>query len=72
MTQQDLEAQITQLQQQQAIFTRIIAAQLQGLWTGEDSAEAWLYALDPTLVGTLTLDVPLTTDDIPVEVPKVE
>jgi hypothetical protein len=58
-----LRAQITQLQQQQAIFTRIIASQLEGKWTGEGSAEAWLYALDPNLTGTLQLDVPVTESE---------
>ena len=56
----DLTAQITQLQQQQAIFTQIIAAQLQGQWTGAASAEALLYALNPNLTGTLSLDTPVT------------
>ena len=60
MTQEDLQAQIAQLQSQQAIFTRIIAQQLQGIWTGADSAEAWLYALDPAIQGTLSLDTPVT------------
>jgi hypothetical protein len=59
----DTAAQIAQLQQQQQIFTRIIAQQLQGKWTGADSAEAWLYALDPNLTGTLTLDPPITESE---------
>lgn len=59
----DTAAQIAQLQQQQQIFTRIIAQQLQGLWTGADSAEAWLYALDPNLTGTLALDPPVTQSE---------
>lgn len=63
MSQEDLNAQITQLQNQQAIFTRIIAQQLQGKWSGEDSAEAWLYALDPSLTGTLVLDTPITESE---------
>jgi hypothetical protein len=61
----DVNAQITQLQQQQAIFTRIIAAQLQGKWDGADSAEALLYALDPNLTGTLTLDIPVLESEVP-------
>jgi hypothetical protein len=61
----DTEAQITQLQQQQALFTQIIAAQLQGKWTGADSAEAFLYALDPNLTGTLTLDIPVLESEVP-------
>lgn len=63
----DVNAQITQLQQQQALFTRIIAAQLQGIWTGADSAEAYLYALDPALTGTLTLDIPVLESEVPKE-----
>jgi len=62
-TEEEFQAQITQLQQQQSIFTRIIAQQLQGIWTGADSAEAWLYALDPNIQGTLSLDVPVTESE---------
>ena len=69
MTQEDLNAQITQLQQQQAIYTRIIAQQLQGKWTGVDSAEAFLYALDPNLQGSLSLDPPVTQSEAE-ELPK--
>ena len=61
------EAQITQLQQQQALFTQIIKAQLEGRWSGADSAEAFLYALDPNMTGTLTLDVPVTQSEAPKE-----
>lgn len=60
----DTAALIAQLQQQQAIFTQIVAAQLQGRWTGADSAEALLYALNPNLTGTLTLDPPVTESDV--------
>jgi hypothetical protein len=60
----ELAAQITQLQQQQAIFTQIVAAQLQGRWSGADSAEALLYALNPNLTGTLELDIPVTESDV--------
>lgn len=63
MTQEEQQALITQLQQQQALFTQIIKAQLQGAWTGADSAEAFLYALDPNMTGTLTLDVPVTQSE---------
>ena len=59
----DTAAQITQLQQQQALFTQIIVAQLEGRWNGADSAEALLYALNPNLNGTLTLDVPVTESE---------
>lgn len=70
MTEQDLNAQITQLQQQQALFTQIIAAQLQGRWVGADSAEAFLYALDPNMQGTLELDPPVTQSEDEGENPK--
>ena len=63
MTDQDQAAQIAQLQQQQALFTQIIAAQLQGKWTGAESAEALLYALNPNLTGTLELDPPVTESE---------
>jgi len=47
----------------QAIFTQIVAQQLQGKWTGDGSAEALLYALDPNLTGTLALDPPITESE---------
>lgn len=59
----ELQAVITQLQQQQSILTNIIAAQLEGNWTGEGSAEAWLYALNPQFQGQLTLDIPVTESE---------
>src|SRR5215475_2168478 len=69
-TEEEMEAQITQLQQQQAIFTQIIAQQLQGVWTGEGSVEALLYALNPNIQGTLSLDVPVTQTELETEIPK--
>lgn len=65
----DYLAQITQLQQQQALFTQIIKAQLEGRWTGADSAEAFLYALDPQMTGTLSFDTPVTQSEFE-EAPK--
>lgn len=62
---QTLAGLITQLQQQQALFTQIIAAQLAGQWTGAGSAEAFLYALDPALQGTLTFDIPVLESQLP-------
>jgi len=59
----DQTALITQLQQQQALFTQIIKAQLEGRWNGADSAEAYLYALDPNMTGTLVLDIPVTESE---------
>jgi hypothetical protein len=56
-------SEITQLQQQQSLFTAALAAAVQGKWTGEGSVEAFLYALDPGLQGTLTPDPPLTESD---------
>ena len=64
MSQDDTAAQIAQLQAQQALFTQIVAAQLQGRWIGADSAEALLYALNPNLTGTLELDPPVTESDV--------
>lgn len=55
---------IAQLQQQQALFTQIVVAQLEGRWSGAESAEALLYALNPNLTGTLTLDIPVTESDV--------
>jgi hypothetical protein len=59
----DTQALITQLQQQQALFTQIVKAQLEGRWTGEASAEALLYALDPNMQGTLNPDIPITQSE---------
>jgi hypothetical protein len=53
-------AQIAQLQQQQSLFTQALKASLEGKWTGEGSVEAFLYALDPNMAGTLDLDIPIT------------
>jgi N-acetyl-anhydromuramyl-L-alanine amidase AmpD len=47
------EAQLNQLTEQQAAITRALSAMTEARWTGEDSVEAWLLALDPTFVGTL-------------------
>lgn len=66
----DTTAQITQLQQQQALFTQIVKAQLEGRWTGADSVEALLYALDPNMQGTLQTDVPITESEYEEENPK--
>lgn len=63
MTDDSLQAVINQLQQQQALFTQIVCAQLEGRWSGADSAEALVYALNPNLTGTLTLDIPVTESE---------
>lgn len=58
------EDQITQLQQQQALTVRALAALLEGRSVGADSTEAFLYAIDPTLQGTLTLDPPVSQSEL--------
>jgi hypothetical protein len=55
---EETKAQIQQLQQQQSFLTRALAAALAGRWQGEDSVEAWLYAIDPNLQGHITPDPP--------------
>lgn len=65
----DMQAQIAQLQQQQALFTQSLRAMLEGFWKGDSSVEAYLYALDPNLTGTLTLDEPVTQSELE-ELPK--
>jgi len=60
----ETDPRIAQLQQQQAIFTQIIKAQLEGRWAnGADTAEGLLYALDPNMSGTLQLDLPITESE---------
>lgn len=59
----DQTAQITTLQQQQALFTQALKAAVEGHWTGAGSVEAFLYALDPNLQGTVTPDVPVTESE---------
>lgn len=62
--------QITQLQQQQALFTQALKAMLEGKWAaGPDTVEAYLYALDPAMTGTLSLDTPVTESELE-EAPK--
>jgi hypothetical protein len=54
------DARINTLEQQQALLTQCLAAALQGQWVGAPpSVEAYLYAINPTLRGTLTLDPPV-------------
>ena len=55
----DQAAQITQLQQQQALLTQALAAAVSGKWVGAGSVEGFLYALDPGLQGTITPDPPV-------------
>jgi hypothetical protein len=58
------ENEIHQLQQQQALTVQALAALLQGRSVGADSMEAFLYAIDPGLQGTLTLDPPVAESQI--------
>jgi hypothetical protein len=69
----ETENQITQLQQQQALLTQALVALLEGRSTGADSTEAFLYAIDPTLQGTLELNPPVSTsqlEEVTEELPK--
>jgi hypothetical protein len=57
----DTIAEITQLQQQQALFTQALLAMLEGRWVGENSVEAIYLALNPNAVGTdIDYDIPVT------------
>ncbi len=56
---QDLSGRLTTLENQQGLITAALAAALEGRWTGADSVEAFLYALNPTLQGTLELNPPV-------------
>ena len=55
----DVSAQVTQLQQQQMLFTQALKAAVEGRWVGAESVEAYLYALDPNMQGTVTPDPPV-------------
>lgn len=59
-----LSVQVVQLQQQQALFTQALVAALAGKWTGAGSVEAYLYALDPNLQGTLEVDTPVVQSEL--------
>lgn len=65
MTDQDYTDQITQLQQQQALTVQAMVAALSGQWTGAGSVEAYLYAISPDLVGTITPDPPVVQSEQP-------
>lgn len=70
MPDEETMALINQLQQQQAMLTQMWAKSLEGKWTaGADTVEGLLYALDPNMTGTLSLDPPLTESDAG-ELPK--
>lgn len=55
----DQSAQITQLQQQQSLFTQALQAAIEGRWVGADSVEAYLYALNPNAQGNVSPDTPV-------------
>lgn len=55
----DQAAQINTLQTQQGLFTQALKAALEGHWVGAGSVEAFLYALDPNMQGTITPDPPV-------------
>ena len=57
----DEDARVAQLQQQQGLMTQALAAALEGRWQGAGSVEAYLYALDPGLQGTLQPDPPVVS-----------
>ena len=53
------QAQIKQLQDQQALLTQALVAALQGQWTGgAATVEGFLYAINPTLEGQVTPNPP--------------
>jgi hypothetical protein len=56
------DAQLLQLESQQALFTNILRSLLEGFWCGEPpSADAYLHALDPSL--TVACQRPLLAGD---------
>jgi hypothetical protein len=59
----DQAAQISQLQQQQMLFTQALKAAVEGHWVGAGSVEAFLYALNPNLTGTITPDPPVVQSE---------
>ena len=60
MTEEEAHARITTLEHQQALMTQALAAALSGQWVGAPpSVEAFLYAINPNLQGTLVLDPPV-------------
>lgn len=63
MNEEDINAQIAQLQAQQSIFTQSLVAMLSGKWTGAESVEALTYALNPNLQGTINFDTPVTQSE---------
>jgi hypothetical protein len=60
----ETEDKLTQLEQQQALTVQALAALLQGRSVGAGSTEAFLYAIDPGLQGTLDLDPPVSQSEL--------
>lgn len=55
----EVDARVAQLQAQQSLLTQALVAALEGNWTGAPpSVEAFLYAINPGLQGTLDVDPP--------------
>jgi hypothetical protein len=60
---EELEARIATLEQQQSFQTNAIRAALEARWSGEaDTVTGWLIALDPSLEGELNPQTPLYPD----------
>ena len=47
MTDEEIQAIIAQLQQQQSLQSAALKAALEARWTGEDSVDAYVQALTP-------------------------
>jgi hypothetical protein len=58
MTEQEVNARLAQLENQQALLTQALAAALEGRWTGAGSVEAFLFAIDPNLQGQVKTNPP--------------
>ncbi len=62
----DLATHLDTLDRQQVILTDALRAMLEGNWQGEPpSLESQLYAMNPGLQGTLTVQVPIRDSDQP-------
>lgn len=67
----DVQAQITQLQNQQSLFTQALKAAVEGRWVGSaDSVEGYLFALYPPFTDSTTPDPPVTQSEYDDENPK--
>jgi hypothetical protein len=58
MTDDQLSARLTQLENQQALLTQALAAALEGKWTGPGSVEGYLYAISPSMQGNVQANPP--------------